>query len=276
MLSWLPGRVLLGVSGGTPVQGRSRINAGQSQVLIPKFASFVSCLWTFGSRVFALIMSVPHTGMCGRIDQVDDPAYLSGLSQTSSGSGSGPARTLVTASSPQNMNGDVTEPNKRSGINISLVSPGVCSYWRKHLVYTHYPASTILPADHITSRSTCDPISPILSFSRRVDARRFFSLDGIFERWRILIWGWSRDQRGRRGGKRSECEFFVRYHSLRSFSAHSSLTAYDPRVQHRGQKEQEDGANADADDESCVLVVGSKPIPVRGLVLLSKGKPSSV
>ena len=173
--------------------------------------------------------------MCGEsIESVTPHVCLVSPRRTSSGSGSGPAWTLVTTSSTQNPNSGVTAPNKRSGININLVSPSVCSYRRKHLVYTHYPASTILPADHITIRSTCDPISPILSLSRRGDACRFFSLDGIFERWWVLVWGWSRGQRGGRGGKRSECEFFVRYHSLRSFSAHSSLTAYDPRVKHGG------------------------------------------
>jgi len=144
-------------------------------------------------------------------------------------------------------------------------------------MYTHCPASTILPADRITIRSTCDPISPILCISRLIDTRRLSSLNGIFKRWWVLVGRRSHDQRGGRGGKRGEREFFVCYRPLRSFSARSSPAADDPCVHHRGQEEQEDGADADADDEACVLVVGSIPTParVRGVVLLGKGEPSS-
>jgi hypothetical protein len=108
-----------------------------------------------------------------------------------------------------------------------------------------------------------------LSWLTANGACRLRWLDNVFERWWVLVRRWSRDQCG---GKRSDREFFIRARPL--CSPRLSPVAHELCVQHRGQKERQDNANADTDDESGVVAVVSIPIPDRGLMMLSQSKPS--
>ena len=77
------------------------------------------------------------------------------------------------------------------------------------------------------------------------------------------------------GGKRGNGEFFIRPRSFRSSLPGFSSAARDPCVQHRGQEEQEDGADAHADNDPGMPAVGSVSVSDRRLVMvLSQGEPS--
>ena len=153
----------------------------------------------------------------------------------------------------------------------------VCSTERVLLDIYSTPMLTIQLTDLIRILSTCGPISLVPLFSRPSigGACHFRSLYSVFERRWVLIRGWGHDQRGRRGGERSDGGFFICPRSFRPFSGGLSSAIHDPCVQHRGEEEQEDGAYAHANDNPSVPAVGSISILDRGPVMLSQGEPSS-